>query len=84
MFTIRVFISTITLGIIFSDIILYMFFNIQISPYELDFLHLTYRMTFELFRVGFLFFNDFVCDHLTIADLTIFFDIIDDLKNGFK
>lgn len=61
MFTIRVFISIITLGIIFSGIILYMFFNIQISTYELDFLHLTYRMTFELFRVGFSYFSMISC-----------------------
>ena len=25
-----------------------------------------------------------MCNDLTIADLTIFFDIIDDLKNGLK
>ena len=53
MFTNRVFISIISLGMIFSTIILYMSFNIQISPYKLGEENLTYRAIFELLGAGF-------------------------------
>lgn len=60
MFIIRVFISIISLGMIFSSIILYMSFNIQISPYKLGEENLTYRAIFELFGAG-LYFSIILC-----------------------